>query len=60
MPNVRLKPPSAPKKDDIAALRSSRFGDVRSSLKPAWSTFTVRPSLSVIVGYGKSAFDRMP
>ena len=31
MPNVRPKPPSAPKNADIAALRSSRLGEVRSS-----------------------------
>ena len=31
VPKVRLKPPSEPKNDDIANLRSSRFFDVRSS-----------------------------
>jgi hypothetical protein len=31
VPNVRLKPPSALKNVDIAAWRSRRLGDVRTS-----------------------------
>jgi hypothetical protein len=59
-PNVPRKLPSAPKNADITFSRSARLGSARYRLNPAVSSFTLLPSLSVTVGYGKSASDRMP
>ena len=59
VPNVRLKLPSDWKNADITFWRSSRFGRPRRTLNAAASSLAVLPSLSVTVGYGKSAFDRM-
>ena len=60
VPNVRLKLPSELKKVDMTFSRSARTGSVRKSAKPAWSSFTVFPSLRVMLGYGKSALAKMP
>ena len=50
VPKVRPNDPSALKNAAIAASRSFRSGSARSAAYPAWSTVTLRPSLSVISG----------